>query len=172
MTETTEQTNLLRIFLQSLLKLQNVERGSIWVKRDIGYRCVLALDTEDRSRGIEGTLISSEQPSIVGWVIENGTMTISRASEDRRHYRDIEKDLEIEAELFADCVVSDVAKNLIGIFLNTRSAGRLPRTEGVEPAKIKKVAMLGGGVMGCGIINLLLKAGYETYLWDINDAAV
>jgi 3-hydroxyacyl-CoA dehydrogenase/enoyl-CoA hydratase/carnithine racemase len=85
---------------------------------------------------------------------------------------DIEKDLEIEAELFADCVVSDVAKNLIGIFLNTRAAGRLPRIEGIEPAKIKKVAMLGGGVMGCGIVNLLLKAGYETYLWDINDEAV
>jgi 3-hydroxyacyl-CoA dehydrogenase/enoyl-CoA hydratase/carnithine racemase len=91
---------------------------------------------------------------------------------DRGLSYDIEKDLEIEAELFADCVVSDVAKNLIGIFLNTRSAGRLPRIEGVEPAKIKKVAMLGGGVMGCGIVNLLLKAGYETYLWDINDAAV
>jgi 3-hydroxyacyl-CoA dehydrogenase/enoyl-CoA hydratase/carnithine racemase len=85
---------------------------------------------------------------------------------------DIERDLKIEADLFADCVVSDVAKNLIGIFLNTRSAGRLPRIEGVEPAKIKKVAMLGGGVMGCGIVNLLLKAGYETYLWDINDEAV
>jgi 3-hydroxyacyl-CoA dehydrogenase/enoyl-CoA hydratase/carnithine racemase len=85
---------------------------------------------------------------------------------------DIEKDLEIEAELFADCVVSDVAKNLIGIFLNTRAAGRLPRIEGIEPAQIKKVAMLGGGVMGCGIVNLLLKAGYEAYLWDINDEAV
>ena len=91
---------------------------------------------------------------------------------DRGLSYDIEKDLEIEADLFADCVVSDVAKNLIGIFLNTRSAGRLPRIEGVEPAKIKKVAMLGGGVMGCGIINLLLKAGIETYLWDINDEAV
>jgi 3-hydroxyacyl-CoA dehydrogenase len=85
---------------------------------------------------------------------------------------DIEKDLEIEADLFADCVVSDVAKNLIGIFLNTRAAGRLPRIEGIEPAQIKKVAMLGGGVMGCGIVNLLLKAGYEAYLWDINDEAV
>jgi 3-hydroxyacyl-CoA dehydrogenase/1,4-dihydroxy-2-naphthoyl-CoA synthase len=85
---------------------------------------------------------------------------------------DIEKDLEIEAELFADCVVSDVAKNLIGIFLNTRAAGRLPRIKGIEPAQIKKVAMLGGGVMGCGIVNLLLKAGYEAYLWDINAEAV
>jgi len=85
---------------------------------------------------------------------------------------DIEADLKREADLFADCAVSDVAKNLIGIFLNTRSAGRLPRTEGLKPAKIKKVAMLGGGVMGSGIVNLLLKAGCETVLWDINDAAL
>ena len=68
--------------------------------------------------------------------------------------------------------MSDVAKNLIGIFLNTRAAGRLPRIEGIEPAKIKKVAMLGGGVMGSGIVNLLLKGGFETVLWDINDAAL
>jgi len=85
---------------------------------------------------------------------------------------DIDADLKREADLFADCAVSDVAKNLIGIFLNTRAAGRLPRIEGLEPATIKKVAMLGGGVMGSGIVNLLLKGGFETVLWDINDAAL
>ena len=85
---------------------------------------------------------------------------------------DIDTDLEREVELFADCVVSDVAKNLIGIFLNTRAAGRLDRIEGVEPAEIRKVAMLGGGVMGSGIVNLLLKGGYETILWDINEDTI
>jgi 3-hydroxyacyl-CoA dehydrogenase/enoyl-CoA hydratase/carnithine racemase len=85
---------------------------------------------------------------------------------------DIEPDLEIEGDLFADCVVSDVAKNLIGIFLNTRAAGRLPRIEGIEPAKIKKVAQLGGGVMGSGIVSVLLKSGYEVVLWEINEKAI
>jgi 3-hydroxyacyl-CoA dehydrogenase/enoyl-CoA hydratase/carnithine racemase len=85
---------------------------------------------------------------------------------------DFEADLKIEAELFSDCVVSDVAKNLIGIFLNTRAAGKLPRIKGVEPQKIKTVAMLGGGAMGSGITNLLLSNGFETILWDINDEAV
>ena len=85
---------------------------------------------------------------------------------------DIDADLKREADLFADCAVSDVAKNLIGIFLNTRAAGRLPRIEGIEPAKIRKVAMLGGGVMGSGIVNLLLKGGFETVLWDINSEAL
>ena len=85
---------------------------------------------------------------------------------------DIDKDLEREVALFADCAVSDVAENLIGIFLNTRAAGRLERIEGIDPAGIKKVAMLGGGVMGSAIVHLLLKSGCETMLWDINDAAL
>jgi len=85
---------------------------------------------------------------------------------------DIEADIEREVEFFSECAVSDVAKNLIGIFLNTRAAGRLPRIEGIEPVKIKKVAMLGGGVMGSGIVSVLLKYGFETVLWDINDEAI
>jgi len=85
---------------------------------------------------------------------------------------DIDTDLEREAALFADCAVSDVARNLIGIFLNTRAAGKLERIKGVEPAGIKKVAMLGGGVMGSSIVNLLLMGGYDAILWDINEKAV
>jgi 3-hydroxyacyl-CoA dehydrogenase len=83
-----------------------------------------------------------------------------------------EADLKIEAELFADCAVSCIAKNLIGIFLNTRAAGRLPRIEKIVPQKVKTVAMLGGGVMGSGIVNLLLRYGFDAVLWDINDGAI
>jgi len=85
---------------------------------------------------------------------------------------DIEKDIEKEVALFSDCAASDVAKNLIHIFLNTRAAGNLPRIAGLQPAKIKKVAMLGGGVMGSGIVHLLLQGGFETVLWDIHVEAI
>jgi len=85
---------------------------------------------------------------------------------------DIDQDIEKEVALFCDCAVSDVAKNLIHIFLNTRAAGNLPRIAGIEPAKVKKAAMLGGGVMGSGIVHLLLQGGFETILWDINDDAL
>ena len=84
----------------------------------------------------------------------------------------IETDIEKEVRLFAECAVSDVAKNLMNIFLNTRSAGRLKRIEGIEPARIKRVAMLGGGVMGSGIVNLLLQGRFDTILWDINEQAI
>src|SRR5208337_1985116 len=85
---------------------------------------------------------------------------------------DIEADICQEGDLFCDCAVSDVAKNLIGIFLNTRAAGRLPRIEGLKPAPIKKVVMLGGGVMGSGIVSVLLRGGFDTTLWDINQEAL
>jgi 3-hydroxyacyl-CoA dehydrogenase/enoyl-CoA hydratase/carnithine racemase len=94
-----------------------------------------------------------------------------QAFENGLHY-DIATDLAMEAELFADCLMSDVARNLIGIFLNTRAAGRLPRIEGLKPATIRKVALLGGGVMGSGIAHLLLTGGFEAVLWDINDGAL
>jgi 3-hydroxyacyl-CoA dehydrogenase/enoyl-CoA hydratase/carnithine racemase len=85
---------------------------------------------------------------------------------------DIDADIETEAELFADCALSDVAKNLINIFLNTRAAGKLPRIKDLKPAKIKKVGMLGGGVMGSGIVNVLLKGGFDAVLWEINPGAL
>ncbi|BEQ14636.1 3-hydroxyacyl-CoA dehydrogenase NAD-binding domain-containing protein [Desulfoferula mesophila] len=85
---------------------------------------------------------------------------------------DFQADITREAELFGDCLVSDVAKNLIGIFLNERSAGRLPRIKGLTPAKPQKVGMLGGGVMGSSIVHLLLSSGLEAVLWEVNDQAL
>ncbi len=91
---------------------------------------------------------------------------------ERGLHFDIEADLEMEAELFADCLFSDVAKNLIGIFLNTRAAGRLPRIEGLRPAPVRTVGVLGGGVMGSGIVHLLVHEGMQAILWDIDEKAL
>jgi len=85
---------------------------------------------------------------------------------------DIDAGIETELELFADCAISDVAKNLVDIFLNTRAAGKLPRIEGIEPVKIKQAGMLGGGVMGTGIVNVLLKGGFGVVLWEISNEAL
>ena len=85
---------------------------------------------------------------------------------------DIESDMDRELDIFCDCALSDVAKNVIGTFLSTRSAGKLPRIEGIQPANIKKVAILGGGVMGSGIVHLLITSGFDTLLWEINHEAL
>ncbi len=83
-----------------------------------------------------------------------------------------EADLKIEAELFADCAVSDIAKNLIGIFLNTRPPGGFPGLKRSCPKRLKPWPCSGGGVMGSGIVNLLLRHGFDAVLWDINDGAI
>ncbi|MBR9986658.1 MAG: hypothetical protein KFF68_12175, partial [Desulfosarcina sp.] len=82
---------------------------------------------------------------------------------------DFDTDIKVEAALFTECAVSDIAKNLIGLFLNSRSSGRLPRIQNVKPASVKTVAMLGLGVMGSGIAHMLLRFGYNSILWEVND---
>ncbi len=75
-------------FLNALLRIQNVRRGSIWIKRGQTYVCVEAAGQE--SENIRGVALDAGQPSIVGWVIENGKMTIAEAGSDRRHNRELE----------------------------------------------------------------------------------
>lgn len=81
----------------SLLKLQNVERGSIWVKQGNFYTCIEAIG--DDSDKVLGLSIGNENPSIVGWVIENGRMTVGKVGEDQRHFEKAEKDLRIKSSL-------------------------------------------------------------------------
>ena len=88
---------ILKTFLGSLLKLQNVDRGSIWVKRGKRYVCIEALGED--SEKVKGISISNEQPSIVGWVIENGRRTTAKAGEDKRHFKQIEMDFSLKSNL-------------------------------------------------------------------------
>ncbi|TIH13786.1 sigma-54-dependent Fis family transcriptional regulator [Marinifilum sp. JC120] len=82
--------------LALLLKLQNVERGSLWLKRDDMYECVEALG--GKSEDVKGIKISPQEQSIVGWVIQNGEMTIAESG-DSRHYSTLEKDFKIKSKL-------------------------------------------------------------------------
>lgn len=103
-----------------------------------------------------------------------GTVASFKALEAIEHglTDEFEADTRRDAELFSECAVSEAAKNLIGVFMNTRAAGRLARIEGVGPTRVKRVGMLGGGVMGSGIVHLLINNGFDAVLWDINDQAV
>lgn len=84
-------------FLSALLKLQNVERGSIWIKSEDGYYCVEAVGPQ--SEKIKGVTIKKDHPSIVGWVIENGKMAIADPEKDSRHFRQIEESLQVKSRL-------------------------------------------------------------------------
>ncbi len=84
-------------FLHSLLVLQNVERGSIWVKKEGSYVCVEAMGPQ--SELVQGVAIEAERPSIVGWVIEHGEMTVAEAGKDSRHYAAIEDEVDQKSTL-------------------------------------------------------------------------
>ncbi|MBU1172492.1 MAG: sigma-54-dependent Fis family transcriptional regulator [Proteobacteria bacterium] len=84
-------------FLNALLTLQNVERGSIWIKTDDGYLCVAAVGPQ--SEDIKGVTLKIDQPSLVGWVIENGKMAIADPEKDGRHFRKIEENLTVKSKL-------------------------------------------------------------------------
>lgn len=90
-------TNLQKRFLGLLLKIQNVERGSIWVKQDNRYLCIESLGGSTDIDLIKGTSIGAEQRSIVGWVIENGQMTVAEAGKDPRHYKEFEEGMKLKS---------------------------------------------------------------------------
>lgn len=84
-------------FLLSLLKLQNVHRGSIWIKKNNSYHCIEAVGKE--SEAIIGIDINADQPSIVGWVIENGKRTVADTKSDIRHFKELEDNLAVKSSL-------------------------------------------------------------------------
>lgn len=84
-------------FLDSLLKIQNVQRGSIWIKKKDTYLCVEAAGAE--SNKIRGVCLDNSHPSIVGWVIENKKMTVAETSSDLRHNSEVEDALAVKSSL-------------------------------------------------------------------------
>ena len=95
--EELDPDKIQRQFLKSMLRLQNVERGSMWLKKGDSYTCVEAMGHQ--SDKIKGVTIHKDRPSIVGWVIENGKMTIAKGGLDDRHYKELEEGLSRKSNL-------------------------------------------------------------------------
>ncbi|WP_461208379.1 sigma-54-dependent Fis family transcriptional regulator [Desulfocurvus sp. DL9XJH121] len=92
--ENSPQKLLLK-FLLLLLELQNVERGSIWIRDGGFYTCLEAVGAE--SEGIKGMRIPEEKESIVGWVMQNGRMTVAEVGRDERHFKQVEEDFSVKS---------------------------------------------------------------------------
>jgi 3-hydroxyacyl-CoA dehydrogenase/enoyl-CoA hydratase/3-hydroxybutyryl-CoA epimerase len=78
--------------------------------------------------------------------------------------------LAAEREEFPELLFGSVARNLIDLFLN-REKARKPSTwipESVAPRKVKKAAIIGAGVMGAGIAQLLALNKIAVVLKDVN----
>lgn len=97
--EDLDPDKLRKRFLQLLLKLQNVERGSIWIKHEDHYVCVESLGGPSKIDIIKGASIRAEEKSIVGWVMEHGEMTVAEGGKDPRHCIEFEKDMQLKSAL-------------------------------------------------------------------------
>lgn len=86
---------------------------------------------------------------------------------------DFETALTIEARYFTELVTGQVSKNMIQAFffdLQAVNAGR-SRPQGIEPKTVRKVAVLGAGMMGAGIAYSCARAGIEVVLKDVSAEA-
>jgi 3-hydroxyacyl-CoA dehydrogenase/enoyl-CoA hydratase/3-hydroxybutyryl-CoA epimerase len=81
---------------------------------------------------------------------------------------DIDNALQVESRYFAACIVSQVSKNMIGTLwyqLNAIKKGQ-SRPANQPQGKVKKVGILGAGMMGAGIAYVSAKAGIDVVLLD------
>ncbi|MEW2554126.1 3-hydroxyacyl-CoA dehydrogenase NAD-binding domain-containing protein [Streptomyces zhihengii] len=75
----------------------------------------------------------------------------------------------IEARYFTELVTGQTAKNMIQAFffdLQAVNSGA-SRPQGIEPRTVRKVAVLGAGMMGAGIAYSCARAGIEVVLKDV-----
>ncbi|WP_030313626.1 3-hydroxyacyl-CoA dehydrogenase NAD-binding domain-containing protein [Streptomyces flavochromogenes] len=76
----------------------------------------------------------------------------------------------IESRYFTELVIGQTAKNMIQAFffdLQAVNSGA-SRPKGVEPRPVRKVAVLGAGMMGAGIAYSCARAGIQVVLKDVS----
>ncbi|WP_406281930.1 3-hydroxyacyl-CoA dehydrogenase NAD-binding domain-containing protein [Streptomyces sp. NBC_00209] len=86
---------------------------------------------------------------------------------------DFETALTIEARYFTELVTGQVSKNMIQAFffdLQAVNSGA-SRPQGIEERRVRKVAVLGAGMMGAGIAYSCARAGIEVVLKDVSAQA-
>ncbi|KAL9249931.1 Glyoxysomal fatty acid beta-oxidation multifunctional protein MFP-a-like protein [Drosera capensis] len=76
-----------------------------------------------------------------------------------------------EADVFEEVLRSDTCKSLVHIFFAQRGTSKVPGVTdlALKPRKIRKVAVLGGGLMGSGIATALILSNYPVILKEVNE---
>jgi 3-hydroxyacyl-CoA dehydrogenase/enoyl-CoA hydratase/3-hydroxybutyryl-CoA epimerase len=79
-----------------------------------------------------------------------------------------ERALAIESKYFGRLIVSAAARNLMRTMFIHRGAARklARRPAAVSPQSVQRLAVLGAGMMGCGIAQVAADAGIDTILLD------
>jgi len=92
----------------------------------------------------------------------------------------LEAGLAYERAAAGRLAVSGACRNLIGLFLQGEAAKKLPaalraaspRREGGESTEVKRVGVIGGGVMGAGIAQLAAVKGFSVVIQEVDTAAL
>jgi 3-hydroxyacyl-CoA dehydrogenase/enoyl-CoA hydratase/3-hydroxybutyryl-CoA epimerase len=82
----------------------------------------------------------------------------------------LERAFDLEARALGKLIVTDVCRNLIRVFHLMEGAKKFPHAS--PPRRAERVAVLGAGVMGGGIAQLLANAKVQVRLKDINNDAI
>jgi 3-hydroxyacyl-CoA dehydrogenase/enoyl-CoA hydratase/3-hydroxybutyryl-CoA epimerase len=85
----------------------------------------------------------------------------------------IDVGLDIESQYFGRLLAGPVARNLMRtLFVNKTAADKLVRRpKGIEKSTVKKLGILGAGMMGAGIAYVSAKAGMDVVLLDTDQAS-
>jgi len=80
----------------------------------------------------------------------------------------IDTGLNIESQYFANLLTGPVARNMMRtLFVNKGAADKLSRRpKGIEESQVKKLGILGAGMMGAGIAYVSARAGISVVLLD------
>ncbi|KAK4601928.1 hypothetical protein RGQ29_011148 [Quercus rubra] len=75
-----------------------------------------------------------------------------------------------EKKVFNDVVSSDTSKGLVHAFFSQRATSKVPNVTdvGLKPRHVKKVAVIGGGLMGSGIATALILSNIFVVLKEVN----
>eukprot|EP00262_Sarcandra_glabra_P015138 TRINITY_DN459_c1_g1_i3.p1 TRINITY_DN459_c1_g1~~TRINITY_DN459_c1_g1_i3.p1 ORF type:complete len:725 (+),score=147.75 TRINITY_DN459_c1_g1_i3:112-2286(+) len=75
-----------------------------------------------------------------------------------------------ETKVFNELVLSSTAKGLVHVFFAQRAISKVPNVTdvGLKPRLVKKVAVIGGGLMGSGIATVLILSNIAVVLKEIN----
>ncbi len=85
----------------------------------------------------------------------------------------MDKGLELERELFAECVQSPQSQAMRHVFFAEREAAKIKGLPANTPVRdIKHVAIIGGGTMGGGIAMCFANVGIPVTMLEINDEAL
>ncbi|MEI7997914.1 MAG: 3-hydroxyacyl-CoA dehydrogenase NAD-binding domain-containing protein [Candidatus Omnitrophota bacterium] len=82
--------------------------------------------------------------------------------------------LDIESSTFAELAITSISKNLVKVFYISEKFKKLsvPGAENIPPVPVAKAGVIGAGIMGGGIAQLLTNRGVRVRLKDVNYDAI